>query len=181
MAAPTITTVGEQVAWSYANLARAHAALKAGRTAYVQLDHIIRSRLFAGLLSGVMSMRSLYDDERDKALGERACVYCGAVPPLSIDHLIPRIRGGGDEDANLVLACRPCNSAKGGSDLLDWCEHRNRFPPILLLRRYLKLVAVGCAEGRLLDCGLDDQAVAELPFAVRGLPTVFPPLSELTL
>ena len=89
VATPAIQTVREHIAWSYANLARAHAALKDGRTRYVQLDHIIRSRLFAGLRSGRMSIGSLFDDERDKALADRACIYCGGTERLTLDHLIP--------------------------------------------------------------------------------------------
>lgn len=42
------------------------------------------------------------------------CRYCGAVEWLSVDHVIPRCNGGGDEAASLVVACRSCNSRKGG-------------------------------------------------------------------
>lgn len=31
----------------------------------------------------------------------------------TIDHLIPRSRGGGNELENLVIACRECNEARG--------------------------------------------------------------------
>lgn len=44
----------------------------------------------------------------------RTCRYCGArSSPLSIDHVIPRSRGGPDCASNLVVACRSCNSRKG--------------------------------------------------------------------
>lgn len=32
---------------------------------------------------------------------------------LSIDHIIPRCRGGSSDDSNLQVLCTPCNSAKG--------------------------------------------------------------------
>lgn len=41
------------------------------------------------------------------------CRYCGATDDLTIDHLIPRCRGGNDKPSNLVVACRSCNSSKG--------------------------------------------------------------------
>lgn len=45
------------------------------------------------------------------------CQYCGAMPgrqALTIDHLVPRSRGGGRTWHNLVAACAPCNRRKGG-------------------------------------------------------------------
>jgi 5-methylcytosine-specific restriction endonuclease McrA len=42
------------------------------------------------------------------------CQYCGTTsPPLTIDHVIPRSRGGGDHWENLVCACVHCNNKKG--------------------------------------------------------------------
>jgi HNH endonuclease len=181
MASPEITTVSHHIAWSYANLARAHAALKAGRTSYARLDHIVRSRLFAGLCSGKMSISSLYDDERLKMLGERQCVYCGLTNRLTIDHLIPRIEGGDDDGVNLVLACQSCNSSKSGTDLLIWCEHKSTFPPLLLLRRYIKIVAEICEKEGFYEYDLSRQELKVLPFQIERLPHIFPALSELEL
>ncbi len=43
------------------------------------------------------------------------CQYCGAaVSRLTIDHVIPRHRGGAHRWDNLVTACPPCNRRKGG-------------------------------------------------------------------
>jgi|DewCreStandDraft_5_1066085.scaffolds.fasta_scaffold00864_22 5-methylcytosine-specific restriction endonuclease McrA len=43
-----------------------------------------------------------------------ACQYCGTrSAPLTIDHVIPRSRGGSDSWENLVTACVPCNNRKG--------------------------------------------------------------------
>lgn len=42
------------------------------------------------------------------------CVYCGATHlPLTIDHVLPRVRGGKDVWENLVCCCTKCNNAKG--------------------------------------------------------------------
>jgi 5-methylcytosine-specific restriction endonuclease McrA len=57
------------------------------------------------------------------------CQYCGikpGLPELSIDHVLPRSRGGRSTWENCVLACRRCNRKK-----------RNRTPQqagMLLLR-----------------------------------------------
>jgi len=42
------------------------------------------------------------------------CQYCGFQgEPLSIDHVMPRSRGGGDIWENVTTACLPCNVRKG--------------------------------------------------------------------
>lgn len=42
------------------------------------------------------------------------CRYCGCVDgPFEFDHVVPHSRGGLDTIANLVVACRACNSLKG--------------------------------------------------------------------
>ena len=41
----------------------------------------------------------------------RTCVYCGKRAD-TIDHVVPRSRGGTHSWENCVAACRPCNSRK---------------------------------------------------------------------
>jgi 5-methylcytosine-specific restriction endonuclease McrA len=42
------------------------------------------------------------------------CQYCGARHvPLTLDHVIPRERGGATDWANLVCCCTKCNNMKG--------------------------------------------------------------------
>ena len=42
------------------------------------------------------------------------CVYCGENGGrLTLDHVVPRSRGGGSEWENVVTACAPCNLRKG--------------------------------------------------------------------
>jgi 5-methylcytosine-specific restriction endonuclease McrA len=43
------------------------------------------------------------------------CQYCGKrTGDLTIDHVVPRSKGGGHSWENLVSACRSCNHRKGG-------------------------------------------------------------------
>ena len=56
-----------------------------------------------------------------------ACVYCGATAAssgshLHLDHLTPRSCGGADAPANLVLACRSCNSRRQAKSLSAWAR-----------------------------------------------------------
>ncbi len=42
------------------------------------------------------------------------CQYCGiAKTPLTVDHVVPKNRGGIDSWENLVCACVRCNNKKG--------------------------------------------------------------------
>jgi 5-methylcytosine-specific restriction endonuclease McrA len=51
------------------------------------------------------------------ARDENRCQYCGKKFPtteLSLDHVVPRHRGGGATWENIVCACTECNARKGG-------------------------------------------------------------------
>ncbi|MEQ8712256.1 MAG: HNH endonuclease [Cyclobacteriaceae bacterium] len=41
------------------------------------------------------------------------CQYCGTHKDLTLDHLIPRSKGGKSTWNNLLTACRRCNARKG--------------------------------------------------------------------
>jgi 5-methylcytosine-specific restriction endonuclease McrA len=46
-----------------------------------------------------------------------SCQYCGrrqGTDSLTIDHIVPKSRGGTTSWSNCVLACAPCNRKKGG-------------------------------------------------------------------
>lgn len=45
------------------------------------------------------------------------CIYCGNKKKLTLDHIIPRSRGGGNTWTNLVAACHDCNVRKGDKKL----------------------------------------------------------------
>ena len=45
-----------------------------------------------------------------------ACVWCGREPwrrDLTLEHLVPRSRGGHTTPDNVVVACRSCNKRRG--------------------------------------------------------------------
>ncbi len=181
MSYPKIVSVKDHIAWSYANLARAHAAVKAGESSYNRTHHMIRAHLFKGLTTGKMTMRSLYDDEKVKFQYPPACCFCGNMEKISIDHLIPKNKGGSDCSDNFIWACKTCNSSKSDYDMLEWFKKKEKFPSILLLRRYIKLVAKYCDEKDLLDIPLNEALDYNLPFKLQLLPYDFPELDTLVL
>jgi len=48
------------------------------------------------------------------------CGYCGSTENMTIDHMIPKSRRGGDDVGNLIFCCRKCNGAKGTKSLFDF-------------------------------------------------------------
>src|SRR5438132_12585212 len=41
------------------------------------------------------------------------CQYCGSRSNLTVDHVIPRSKGGASSWENIVASCAPCNRRKG--------------------------------------------------------------------
>lgn len=61
------------------------------------------------------------------------CQYCGSTHKLTIDHVIPRSRGGQDTWTNLVVACSSCNTLKGDK-LLEQTSLKLKRKPAPLTR-----------------------------------------------
>ena len=47
------------------------------------------------------------------ARDDYTCQYCGASSRLTMDHVVPRSRGGRSSWENVVTSCAPCNTRKG--------------------------------------------------------------------
>lgn len=75
------------------------------RPAVIKLEHMVRRpRPRVKLTKREVFRRDNY-----------TCQYCGRQSThLTIDHVIPRHRGGQHRWDNLVTACPPCNRRKGG-------------------------------------------------------------------
>ncbi len=74
--------------------------------------HVIR------LLHYVRVPRSVKRKISRRALFARdghRCVYCGSAGRLTLDHVVPRSRGGDSVWENVVTSCAPCNLRKGNS------------------------------------------------------------------
>lgn len=63
---------------------------------------------------------------------EETCQYCGKHSrELTLDHVIPRSRGGQSTWENLVASCRACNGKKGNRLLKELNMHLLRQPRAL--------------------------------------------------
>ena len=75
-----------------------------------RLPHVIRLRHFVSVpraASKRISRRAVFARDRHR------CQYCGSDRHLTVDHVIPRSKGGADSWDNVVTSCAPCNLKKG--------------------------------------------------------------------
>ncbi len=81
-------------------------------------DHIKREKAKA------RELRASQWWKRKRAAG--VCYYCGEKfkpAELTMDHLIPLVRGGRSVQGNLVPACKECNSKKKYLLPTEWEEY----------------------------------------------------------
>ena len=174
MAKREYNIVKERLFWSYANLAIAHTAVDRNQEKYATFNYMIRAKLFKGLCDGTMNIRTLFDDEKIKLLTGQKCSYCGSVENLALDHIFPQKFGGKDNGDNLIYACKSCNSSKGKKDLMEWMNLKNKFPPLMILRRYLKLIIEFCKKENLMASHIENLHNKNYPFKIELVPVKFP-------
>jgi 5-methylcytosine-specific restriction endonuclease McrA len=56
------------------------------------------------------------------------CQYCGSRTSLTVDHVVPRSKGGSSSWDNIVTSCAPCNRRKGDAMLRHVGMHLIRQP-----------------------------------------------------
>jgi predicted restriction endonuclease len=55
------------------------------------------------------------------------CAYCGSEENLTLDHIMPRSKGGSDRITNVICACRECNNSKGHQMWSEWYLNQSFF------------------------------------------------------
>ena len=55
------------------------------------------------------------------------CAYCGSTENLTIDHIIPQAKGGGNHITNVLCACEKCNKSKAHYEWEDWYNRQDFF------------------------------------------------------
>ena len=56
------------------------------------------------------------------------CAYCGTkTEDLSIDHIVPQMKGGNDHITNVLCCCTKCNRSKGHEQWEQWFRKQKFF------------------------------------------------------
>src|SRR5207245_4210728 len=102
------------------------------------------------------------------ARDEWRCVYCGtSAGRLTLDHVVPRSRGGDSVWENVVTSCAPCNLRKGDRLLEEAQMKLTTTPrppaPVLFIRLAAPKIPSGW-QPYLRDFGLSAAAVYALAF-----------------
>ena len=63
------------------------------------------------------------------------CAYCGSDKDLTIDHIVPRSKGGNDFTKNVVCCCHDSNQSKSHTPWEDWYFSQEFFS----MKRYNKI------------------------------------------
>ncbi len=67
----------------------------------------LQKYIFIPYKSVLLSRQNVFKRDGQK------CQYCGSSKDLTLDHVIPKSKGGKSTWNNLVAACKRCNSLKG--------------------------------------------------------------------
>jgi len=172
-------TVKHHIYHNYANLSMAHAAIVAKRKDYGDKDYEIRSAMFRDLMSGAKKIRNISED--DQFLSKDHCNYCGSKKRLTTDHIFPIGSFPEYEKENELVSCSECKKSRKKMDLLEWMDANEDFLPLMVIRRYLKLVHLYCQENDLLGMELDKALEYELPFRMEFWPEKFWRAGDLRL
>lgn len=87
-----------------------------------------RARLRDGRSAGISpGLWAAMCEGRRNEKGEVCCTYCKQPCEPTLDHIIPLARGGRDEAANVLVACRSCNSSKQNKLIHEWPRARKFF------------------------------------------------------
>ncbi|MCX7822758.1 MAG: HNH endonuclease [Syntrophobacterales bacterium] len=65
-----------------------------------------------------------------RKISKGQCYYCGTIVEpgeLTMDHVVPIIRGGRSTKSNIVPACKSCNSKKKYWLPFEWNDYWSRF------------------------------------------------------
>ncbi len=67
----------------------------------------LQKYIYVPFKSVLLSRQNVFKRDRHE------CQYCGSTKDLTLDHVMPRSRGGASTWVNLTTACKKCNSYKG--------------------------------------------------------------------
>ena len=97
--------------------------------------HIIPEPAVAMPAPALAPKPAKYGGQFERLFPGMPCFYCGGEPN-SVDHVIPRSRGGRD-GKNLVPCCFRCNQMKGNQTIEEFIAHMQKILHLLEEKKVL--------------------------------------------
>lgn len=144
-----VKTVRDELYYEYAKLM--------SRSAFKKINYGFIGDRFKELLSGKITISgSIREWMREQQL-PKACVFCGSIESLEMDHLIPRSRNGANSADNMVWACKTCNTSRGNKGVFEWLGLKKKDDlHRLVAGKYLKELLVLHQSAGTLDIHKDE-------------------------
>ncbi len=176
---PEFKTFGEYLHWAYANLQMMEYALAAGKPKFDRPCFAVRAKAFKAYQEGRWQIHDLLKNNIAKIQNPDVCWYCGRKvedpKELTIDHIIPRSKGGTNDMDNIFMVCKGCNSSKRDMDVLEWFfTKKEQFPPIEVIAHYLKQINIYATSNGLMDLSMEEIHSFDLPFNPDFIPIEYP-------
>lgn len=108
------------------NLARVQAWQDANPERFARRMAEARARRRALIASAPTRVVTDRDLRRMRERQQGCCAYCSESKPLTLEHIVPLVRGGAHAVGNLCWVCKSCNCSKGRKLLAEWRAYRSR-------------------------------------------------------
>jgi hypothetical protein len=149
-----VKTLRDQIFWQYSKIISDSAGFGKKNYGFVM-------NRFRQLQRGDIFWNEIREYVKEKEKRDE-CIFCGARSDLTLDHLLPRLFNGPDDEKNVVWVCKSCNSSKGSKRLYEYWAARMGLEgakynvPRIAEGKYLKFVYEILEKEKLLDLDMDE-------------------------
>ncbi len=114
-----VKSVKDLIFWQYAKIIAESAQFGKRNYGFIMSKF---KELQSGKIHWSTSIREYLNEHENPT----QCIYCTNTLKLTIEHILPRSRGGEDIPDNAVMVCQACNSSKGNKRLYEWKGLENK-------------------------------------------------------
>ena len=119
MPPPAVKSIRDLIFWQYAKIISESAHFGKKNYGFIMSKY---KDLQGGKVHWSTSIREYIREHEDPNI----CIYCGVQGRLTLEHILPRARGGPDIPENGAWVCGQCNSSKGAKRLYEWKGLKNK-------------------------------------------------------
>ena len=107
-----VKTIGDQIFWQYAKIISESAGFGKRNWGFV-------TKKFLQLRDEEIFWNEIREYVKERETSDE-CIFCGSQADLTIDHLLPRLYNGPNDEKNIIWLCQKCNSSKGSKRLYEF-------------------------------------------------------------